>query len=217
MTRIYWGIAIGITLIALVATAVIYPTLPAKVPIHWNIRGEVDSYGPKTWAAFLMPGAMLVMLGVFAVLPMLSPKHFEIDSFRTTYLFIVVLVTGLFGYIHALSMLGSMSRALDFPRAMCGGLYLFFMLMGNVLGKVRRNFYVGIRVPWTLANDRVWNETHRLGAWLMMAAGAIGMLFVVLNLPFYLGFIPLGIAVIVPIVHSFLLYKRLERNGQLDG
>lgn len=215
MTRVYWYIAIGITLVALGATAIIYPSLPPKVPIHWNIRGEIDSYGPKTWAAFLMPAAMVVMLGVFALLPALSPKQFEIDAFRTTYYFIVVLVIGLFGYIHALSMLGAMSRVVDFPRALCGGMFLFFMLLGNVLGKVRRNFFVGVRVPWTLASDRVWNETHRLAAWMFMGAGALGLLCVALNLPFYLGFIPLGFAAIVPIVYSLLLYKRLERSGQL--
>jgi uncharacterized membrane protein len=215
MNRVYWGIAIALTIIALAATAVIYPSLPAQVPIHWNVHGQVDSVGPKSWAAFMMPIGMVIMLGVFAVLPWLSPKHFEIDAFRATYDFIVVLIIGLFGYIHALTLLGSMSRALDFPRAMMGGMFLFFMLLGNVLGKVRRNFYVGVRVPWTLASDRVWNDTHRLAAWLFMGSGLIGFLMVLLRVPVLWSLAPLSVAAIVPIVYSFVLSKQLERRGEI--
>ena len=60
---------------------------------------------------------------------------------------------------------------MDIGRAMIGGMFLFFALLGNVMGKVRKNFYIGIRVPWTLASDRVWNDTHRLAAWMMVAGG----------------------------------------------
>jgi uncharacterized membrane protein len=215
MMRLYWAVAIAITIVALGATAAIYSTLPPRIPIHWNIHGQIDAYGPKTWAAFLMPLTMAGMLGLLAVLPWLSPKHFEIDTFRTTYGFIVVLVIGLFGYIHALTLFGTMSHALDFPRAMSGGMFLFFLLLGNVMGKIRRNFFVGIRVPWTLASDRVWNDTHRLAAWLWMGAGALGLLDVLVRGPLLLGFVPLIVAVVVPIGYSFWLSKRLEQSGAL--
>ena len=68
----------------------------------------------------------------------------------------------------------------DLGRAFIAGMFLFFALLGNVIGKVRKNFYIGVRVPWTLASDRVWNDTHRLAAWVMVAAGVIGFVMIVL-------------------------------------
>jgi uncharacterized membrane protein len=100
-------------------------------------------------------------------------------------------------------------------RAMMGGLFLFFALLGNVMGRVRRNFYIGVRVPWTLASERVWNDTHRVAAWLFVACGLAGFLIVMTGLPMLAAFAVLSIAVVVPIVYSFVHYKQLERRGAL--
>jgi uncharacterized membrane protein len=210
----YWVAAMLLTAVALGATFALYPSLPARIPTHWNIRGEIDAYGDKSWALFLLPATMAAMIALFALLPILSPKPFEVSSFRGTYLFIMVLVVGLFGYIDALMLLASMKRVVDFPRAMLGGMHLFFMLLGNVLGKVKRNLYMGVRVPWTLANDRVWNETHRLAAWLFVGSGLIGFLIDMVGYPL-LSLAPLLVAVFVPIIFSFMLYKTLERRGEV--
>ena len=86
--------------------------------------------------------------------------------------------------------------------------FLFFALIGNVLGKVRRNFWVGVRTPWTLASDKVWIATHRLAARLMVVAGMIGAL----GVPVALCFGLLMLALFVPVVYSYFLYQRLERE-----
>ena len=91
MTRVYWIIAILLIAIAAGAAAWLYPSLPEQIPTHWNIRGEVDGYGGK-WTLFLFPVMMAGMLVLFYFLPALSPKHFEVDTFRSTYLYIMVLV-----------------------------------------------------------------------------------------------------------------------------
>ena len=96
-----------------------------------------------------------------------------------------------------------------------GGMYLIFMLLGNVLGKVRRNFCLDVRVPWTLASARVWNDTHRVAAWVFVIAGLIGFAFVMAGTHLLVSFIPLGVAVVVPVVYSFVHYKQLERRGAL--
>ena len=150
------------------------------MPTHWNIEGKVDGWGDKSWATFLMPGMMIGLLILFAFLPALSPKHFEVDTFRSTYLYIMVLTTGLFAYMNGVILLATWQEVregpkfMDIGRALIGGMFLFFALLGNVMGKVRKNFYIGIRVPWTLASDRVWNDTHRLAAWLMVVGGSSG-------------------------------------------
>ncbi len=212
--RYSWWLAIALTAGAFVASAALYSRLPEQIPIHWNIRGEVDGYGSKSWAAFLCPGCMAAVIALFVLLPRLSPKQFEVDSFRETYLFVMVLIVALFGYIHALTLLAALGHSFGMDRTLMAGLFLFFALMGNVMGKLRRNFWIGIRVPWTLASERVWNDTHRLAAWLWFAGGLVGFALALAGLP-VVSLVVLGVIVVVPIAYSLLLYKRLERRGEI--
>ena len=221
MSRPYWIIAGLLTLAAWALAAWLYTSLPQRVPIHWNIEGKVDGWGDKSWATFLMPGIMIGMLMLFAFLPALSPKQFEVDSFRSTYLYIMVLITGLFAYMNGVILLATWQEVregpkfMDIGRALIGGIFLFFAFLGNVMGKVRKNFYIGIRVPWTLASDRVWNDTHRLAAWVMVTVGVIGFLLIIAGVS---PIVALGLLIgsmLIPAVYSFIHYKALERRGAL--
>ena len=220
MSRPYWIIAGLLTLTAWALAAWLYPSLPQRMPTHWNIKGTVDGWGDKSWATFLMPGMMIAFLILFAFLPALSPKHFEVDSFRSTYLYIMVLITGLFAYMNGVILLATWQevragpRFMDIGRALIGGIFLFIAFLGNVMGKVRKNFYIGIRVPWTLASDRVWNDTHRLAAWVMVAAGVIGFLLVIAGASPIVAIGLLIGSMLIPIVYSFI---SLQINGPLDG
>lgn len=221
MTRFYWIAAIGLTVLAWAVSAWFYPSLPQRIPTHWNIHGQVDGYGDKLWSVFLLPAFTTLMLVVFAFLPALSPKKFEVDAFRPTYLFIMLGMVALFAYMQAIILMatwqevGGGPKRIDLGRALVGGIFVFFALMGNVLGKVRKNFYIGVRVPWTLASDRVWNDTHRLAAWLMVAGGVVGLIIVLAGWPLPWAFGAMAISLFVPVVYSFIHYKALERRGAL--
>ena|SRR5215469_2046519 len=150
-----------LTAAVLVATLVVYPHLPGSVPTHWNMRGEPDAYSPK-WTLFLIgPGLMAGMMSLMHFLPWFSPKRFEVDNFRSTYLQIMLIVVAMIGYFSAVILWSSVGHRFDVGRAIIGGTFLLFGSLGNLMGKVRRNFYIGVRTPWTLANERVWNTTHR--------------------------------------------------------
>jgi uncharacterized membrane protein len=190
--------------------------LPDTIPTHWNIKGEIDGYGPKA-TLFLMPGIMVGMILMFAALPAVSPKPFEIDGKQPVYLFMMLVIVGLMGYIHALLMWAAMSPKIDISRALVGGIMLMMALMGNVMGKIKRNLYMGIRTPWTLANDRVWADTHRVGAWWLVGAGLLGFVLSLMALPVWVPLIPLAPAIIWPILYSYLHFKKLEREGGLGG
>lgn len=218
MTRYYWAAAIVLTLAVWGATAALYPRLPEQVPTHWNIRGEIDGYGAKTWAAFLVPGMMLAMLGLFWLLPWLSPRSFEVDRFRATYLWIAVLLISLMAYIQGLTLWAAFNQQVDVARALVAGICICLALVGNVLGKVRRNFWVGIRTPWTLASERVWIDTHRLAARLMAVAGVLGAaiaLFAGHVVAFVIPFALIMISALAPVVYSLVHYKRLQRRGEI--
>jgi uncharacterized membrane protein len=220
MTRVYWTIAFLLVAASVVAPAWLYPGLPDRIPTHWNIRGEVDGYGGK-WTLFAWPMIMVGMLVLFYFLPALSPRHFEVDAFRPTYLYIMDIVLGLFAYMQGVLLYtvyqsANGGAAVDLGRGFMAGLFLFFALLGNQIGKVRKNFYIGVRTPWTLANDRVWNDTHRLAAWVMVAAGLIGFVLTILNVPIMISLIILIGSALVPVIYSFIHYKTMERAGQLE-
>jgi uncharacterized membrane protein len=206
------AVAGGLILTAGVAayTAALYPSLPELIPIHWGIDGKVDGWAPKAWAAWFGPGAMGLMLGLLFGLPWLSPRQFQVESFRGTFNYLMLLVTALFGYIHVVCLQTALHPQLDSGRVLISGLMLFMAALGNVLGKTRRNYWIGIRTPWTLASDRVWNATHRLGARLLVAAGLLGAAMVWAGVPVAWVFWLLMAALLAPAVHSLILYKRWE-------
>ena len=195
-----------------------YDRLPEQVPTHWNIHGEPDGWTPKEdiFGVFLLiPLVMVLLIVVMLILPWLSPKHFEVDRFRDVYGYIMMLVIAMIGYLHVVTLLASFGNQVDLVRLLVGGIFLFFALLGNVLGRVQRNFWIGVRTPWTLANETVWIDTHRLAAWLFVAAGLIGFVAVLLGVPLLWCFVGLMVAALVPVIYSLVLYKRLARQGRI--
>lgn len=195
-----------------------YDELADRVPIHWNIEGQPDGFVPKSdlfLAFLLMPSVMAGLVGLTLALPWLSPKHFEVDRSRNVYEFVMAVVIGLMGYIHLLMLWSALNPALPQGRLLVGGMCFFFALIGWVLGQVPRNFYIGVRTPWTLASDEVWARTHRLAGWLFEAAGVLGMLVALVQLPLWLAFVAIMLAALVPVVYSLVFYKQLERQGRI--
>jgi len=211
----YYGGAMACTIAIFAGMAVAYPHLPATVPLHWDAHGRVNGWGPK-WELFLWgPGMMSLIVVMFSALPWLSPKKFEVDSFRSTYLYIMVVLVAMMAYINLLVLAAAMGMAHDMNRAILGGVSLLIALMGNVLGKVRRNFYIGIRTPWTIASEHVWNLTHRFAAKTFFAAGLVALALTVLGSPFWVPFAAILTGALAPAVYSLILYKQLERRGEL--
>jgi uncharacterized membrane protein len=215
MTRKVFFFEILLIAAALVATVLVYPHLPAQVPVHWNIHSQPDNYGPR-WMLFLFgPGFMAAVMLMTWVLPWLSPKRFEIDSFWHTYHMVMLLAFGMMAYIDGVMLWADCGRAIDMGRAISFGICLFFVLIGNVMGKLRRNFYLGVRTPWTLASERVWNATHRFAAKTFVAGGLVGLVFSVVGL-FLWAILATLVGALAPVVYSLVIYKQLERRGEID-
>ena len=215
MTRVYFVVAGLLIAAALLASLVFYPIMPETIPTHWNLQGQVDREGSKFPFLFLMPLVMIAVVALFHFLQWLSPRHFEVETFRATYLYLMVLTVGLLGAIHGFMIYSAWSGQAPSVRLPIGGIFLFIALLGNVLGRVRRNFWIGVRTPWTLASERVWNDTHRLSARLFVAAGLLGFVGVLSGVPPAGAFAFLMLVVLVPVVYSLVHYKRLARRGEV--
>jgi uncharacterized membrane protein len=219
MKKRYFAACIVLVAIALGATLLAWEQLPARVPLHWNAHGHVDGYGPRWMLLAIGPAAMLAELLGFAALPALSPRRFALESFTRTYLRIMLAAVAFAGYITAVLLYAALTGQLDVTGALLGGVSVLVVVLGNVMGKVRRNFFIGIRTPWTLASERVWYATHRLAARSMVAAGILSIgAAVVGGLAGITAWIAVVLAgVMVPAVYSFVHYKSLERDGMLEA
>ncbi len=215
MSNRYVLVCVGLVALAAAATLLAYPHLPARIPIHWNAAGRIDGYGPP-WMLFVLgPGIMALITLLFASLPWLSPQKFEVESFGRTYRYLTVLFVALFGYLNALLLLAALGLQVDTARAILGGISVLVVLIGNVMGKVRRNFFIGIRTPWALASEQVWYATHRFAAWAMVATGVASLGVVALSGPLWawMGLILAG--ALAPAAYSLVFYKSLARAGEL--
>jgi uncharacterized membrane protein len=196
--------------------------LPPEVPTHWDINFQPDRFTPRDllWTHLIIfPAVMGLMILLAVTLPWLSPQHFKIEGFRPTWDYVMTLVVALFGYLYSVYLWNLLAGGLSpevFGRTFLAGIFVVFALMGNVLGKVQRNFWMGIRTPWTLASETVWVRTHRLAAWLFVVAGVLGLIGILAGVPFLLCFLGVIVAALWPVIYSLWLYKRLEKAGKLE-
>lgn len=191
-------------------TAYYYPSLPETIPTHWNFAGQIDGHGPR-WQVWLVgPVLMTAILLMGVMLPWLSPKQFEVQGFAATYSYLIAVPVVLLGCIEAIMLSAALGGRPDMVHLMPALMFVVLILMGNPMGKVKRNFFMGIRTPWTLANERAWYATHRLAGKLMVGSGVLGLLAVWLAAPAWLQLLlGLGWAPVV-VLYSLVLYKRVE-------
>ncbi|MES2461026.1 MAG: SdpI family protein [Armatimonadota bacterium] len=203
----------GMSLLVLGATAasvILYKALPPLLPIHWNIHGQPDGWGDKSWAAFALPATMAGLLLLAETLPRLRRSGPSLAPFLGTFRYVMTVTVGLMAFLHAMTLITALHPTWNLERTLISGILLALALIGNVLGKVRRNPYIGVRTPWTLSDDAVWMATHRLAAKLLFGVGLIGAAAVWLGVPPAVCFGGLIIAALIPAVYSWLIYERAE-------
>jgi len=207
---LWWSVPVFVLVLA--ATLFVYRDLPATIPTHWNAAGQADGHGPRAMI-FLEPLLMGLTILLWPALPRVSPDKFRVEGFSDTWWFSGLVVVGLFAYIQCVQLAVLTQGALDIGRALLGGIGIAIVLLGNVLGKVKRNFWLGVRTPWTLASERVWYATHRLAGKSMVVGGLVVLAVALAGLPGYVATAALLAAALVPVVFSLVYYKRLERLG----
>jgi uncharacterized membrane protein len=190
-------------------TAYYYASLPELIAVHWNFAGKVDGYGPR-WYAWLTGPIMMTGFLLFAVvLPWLSPKQFEVQTFAATFSYMMVVPVALFAGIEIILLCAALGVQLEMARVLPALMCVTLILIGNPMGKVRRNFFIGIRTPWTLTNERVWYATHRLAGKLMVASGVLGLCVLWWGVPHWLLLVVMIAWAPLAVGYSLLLYKRL--------
>ncbi|MDQ7842908.1 MAG: DUF1648 domain-containing protein [Armatimonadota bacterium] len=161
--------------------AVSWPAAPDRIPVHWNVAGQVDRYGGKVEGLLLIPLLALGLYLLLLALPWIDPgranyPHFA-GAYQTIRLTLVVFLALVYGIVH-LWIRGRQVAVGAWVPLLTGGLLVIF---GNLMGKIRPNWFIGIRTPWTLSSKLAWMRTHRLGGWLLIGLGLLLMALAVVR------------------------------------
>jgi uncharacterized membrane protein len=203
-----------IFLLSLLAAFVwLRPQMPALVATHWNAQGQINGYMTPIYAV----GTPMVMIAFLALLtwllPRISPRRYEIQPFASAF-GAVMLAAQAFVWVAAFGvLLNAAGYPVRMPLLCMISLGALLMVIGNYMGKLRQNFFAGIRTPWTLASKTVWERTHRLSGWIFVLAGLAIILIALVHAPFWLMFCVVAVAVLIPYVYSYVVYRRVEQRA----
>lgn len=209
-------VVLGVTVIlAAVASFVVYDQLPPNPATHWNMQGEADGFGTRFEAAFLLP---IILLGaglLLIYLPYLDPLRRNIEQFKDAYYQFIVMFVVFFLIVHGMVLASNLGLEINLTRLIAPAIGLLYIFIGGLMKHAKRNYMIGIRTPWTLSNEKVWDDTHRLGAKLFRGAGVIALAGVFFpNISMWFVLIPaIGISVIV-LVYSYVRFAREESHKE---
>jgi uncharacterized membrane protein len=207
-------VIIGLTLLFLAVSAAAAGYLPERVAIHWDAMGQANGYSSRAFSVAFLPlfagGLSLLIL----FLPSIDPLKANVALFRKEYNWIAVILMLFMGYIHFLSLAWNLGWKVEMIRAMVPAFAVLCYFLGYLLGKARRNFFIGIRTPWTLSSDTVWEKTHKTAGLWYKAAALVSL--VGLFVPGFSAFLflvgPLTLVSLGAVVYSYLLYRQ-EQSG----
>jgi len=187
-----------------------YQNFPEKVITHWDFAGNPNGYSGKFFGAFGLPIMFLGFYGLFLALPLIDPKKQRYREFQKVYhIFKSVLLLVLFA-IFLLASFANLGYPIAINQVTPILVGVLMIVMGNFMGKIKNNWFMGIRTPWTLSSENVWNKTHRLGGWLFVIYGILIMLTPFFNYAAGLSILLGGalLIVVVTLVYSYILYKK---------
>lgn len=196
-----------VVVIMFISAALSYSSLPAKIASHWNVAGEVNGYMSSVWI-FLVPVISLLLLLLFIYLPRLDPLRDNYKYFQKYYNGLILMITLFFLYIFLITLAWNLGYKVNIMLLLVPALAILFFYTGIMIQHTRRNWFVGIRTPWTISSDIVWNKTHRLGGLLFKISAVIsliGLIFPVYAIWFIV--IPIVLSAIFSLIYSYFLFR----------
>lgn len=217
MYNINWKLEIPfVTLILAVVAAylVFFDRLPDPIPIHWNIQGEVDNTMPKSWFSALLPAfSMLGMYLLMLLFPFVDPKRERYLKFGHAYSVMRYTLIVFMALISGVALMMMLDYPIRIEKVIPPLAGIVYVIIGNYLGKTRSNWIVGVRLPWTLSSDMVWNKTNRLAGRLFVLSGliTIGATFLPAIWTFILLIGSVGLTAVVVTLYSIVLYQKEQK------
>ncbi len=196
--------------VAVIAGVWLYPQLPADVPTHWDLHNHVNGVTSRFWAAAFPALGVLAVAVLAVVLPAVSPRQFAIRRFEGAWGVLMLVMQGFLLVAGLGILLPGAGYAVSMPTIVMLATGVLYLLLGNYMGKLRRNFFIGIRTPWTLASDAVWERTHRFGGRLFMLGGLATVLIALVDPAPWLLLAVLVAVWLIAAAYSYFIHLRLE-------
>ncbi len=208
-TRTTVFISVALIAVAILAGLLLWSRLPDPMPAHWNAAGEIDGYMSKFWGVFLLPIISIALAGLFLIIPNIDPLKANIAQFRATFNWFIVVFVVYMLYLYALTLFAALGTSFNMTLMLLPAVGLLFIGTGYLMNGAKRNFFIGIRTPWTLSSDTVWDETHKLGSKLFILGGVVAILCAFLGeAGIWIMLVAMLGAAFAPIVYSYVLYQR---------
>lgn len=187
----------------------LYPMMPDVMAGHWDYRGEVDGNISKFWGLFLMPIISVLFILLLLIIPKIDPLKENIKKFRKYFDRFVVLITLFIFYIYTLSILWNIGVYFNMAIFMAPAVGIIFYYAGALTEKSERNWFIGIRTPWTISSEKVWEKTNKLGGKLFKIAAVLAVLSVFTSeYAIFFTIIPVTLFSLYTVVYSYLEYKK---------
>jgi len=202
-------IVLGIVILSFILGVVMYGRMPEQMASHWNARNEVDGFMSRFWGLFFAPILLLGLFALFLLIPRIDPLKRNIETFRIHFQRFIMLLFLFLLYLYVVTIVWNLGYRFVMIRLLAPGFALLFFFCGILLERTKRNWFVGIRTPWTLSSDGVWDRTHRLGGRLFEIAGVLclgGVAFPEHAIWFVL--VPVLLAALGASVYSYREYQK---------
>jgi uncharacterized membrane protein len=187
----------------------LYPQMPEKMASHWNIQGQVDGYMSKFWGLFLMPIISVGLFILFVLIPRIDPLKENIAKFRKYFDNFVVLIILFLLYLYFLTILWNLGKRFNMIQVLAPAFGILFYYAGILIEHAKRNWFIGIRTPWTLSNEKVWQKTHEIGGRWFKIAGLIALLGVFLpSYAIFFVLLPIILVAVYTIIYSYFEYQK---------
>ena len=201
--------SIVLIIFAFALSGLLYNQLPDNMASHWNAQGEADGYMDKTTVLLLLPVLCVIIFALMLFMPKFDPIRKNAEGFRTTYENFIAVIVAFFVYLHIIIIAWGIGYQFNRIQALMPAFAAIFFDAGILIKNARRNWFIGIRTPWTMSSDRVWEKTHKRGGKLFMACGLIMLLGIIIpDYAIYLLLVPLMLTVIYTFAYSYFEYKK---------
>jgi len=212
-----WLLIVG--MFALAVTA--WPGAPDSIPVHWGLHGQVDRYGSKFEGLLLFPLATVALYFTMLALPSIDPGRLNYARFAGPYTLLRVGVIGFMAALYGLMQVQIRGHDVDMDHAIPVLVGILFVLLGSVMGKLRPNWFFGIRTPWTLSSKASWIRTHRLGGWVMLIGGLAMIATAMIPSARLFVLLGWGAGLLWTVIYSYLVWRsdpeRIPPTGTVPG
>ena len=205
-------IILGIILLSFIIGIYFYPSVPEKMVSHWNAQGKVDDYVSKLLGLFLMPFISVGLLLLFVLIPKIDPLKANIEKFRKYFDGFIVLVIVFLFYIYLLTIFWNIGLRFNMGQLMIPALGALFYYCGVLIENTKRNWFIGIRTPWTLSSDTVWEKTHKIGGKLFKISALIAFFGIFFGkCAIYFVMAPVILVALYTMIYSYFEYQKEKK------